>query len=217
MMQSSLHCAIIMDGNGRWAQARGLPRIAGHREGASAVRRAVEAAPHLDIGTLTLFAFSSDNWKRPPEEVDALMLLFADYLEAETPGLLENGVRLEVIGRRDRLDPAVTGRIEQTELATASGRRLRLRIAIDYSGRDAISRGAIGPEVDLLIRTGGEQRLSDFLLWECAYAELFFSPRMWPDFGMADLRLALRHFHRRERRFGGVGNGVPEAAHLWLD
>jgi len=194
--QSSLHVAIIMDGNGRWALARGLPRAAGHRAGAEAVRRVVEAAPDLGVGTLTVFAFSADNWRRPAPEVGALMELFARFLERETERCRANGVRLEVIGRRDRLECGLRGAIERAEAATAAGTRLRLRIAVDYSGRDAIlaavegadraSResveGILGPPVDLLIRTGGERRLSDFLLWECAYAELVFSRRMWPDF-----------------------------------
>ena len=184
-----------MDGNGRWALGRGLPRVAGHRAGAEAVRRVVEAAPELGIGVLTLFAFSADNWRRPPAEVAALMALFGRFLESETARCVEHGVRLEVIGRRDRLDESLRPAMARTEAITAAGAGLRLRLAVDYSGRDAIlaaakelpalSRdalgGALGPPVDLLIRTGGERRLSDFLLWECAYAELIFSRRMWPD------------------------------------
>ncbi|MGB9605241.1 MAG: di-trans,poly-cis-decaprenylcistransferase [Bryobacteraceae bacterium] len=220
---------MIMDGNGRWATARGLPRVAGHRAGAEAVRRTVEAAPKLGIGTLTLYAFSSDNWQRPPEEVSTLMKLFHEYLEQHTCECVEHGIRLTVIGRRDRLDEQLRRAIEQAEAATAGGRQLHLRIAVDYSARDAIVRAArqvngrpveradfarlLGeaihagepvPDVDLLIRTGGEQRLSDFLLWECAYAELYFTNRMWPDFGAQDLEEAVRDFHRRERRFGRV-------------
>ena len=233
MSKSTLHVAIIMDGNGRWALARGLPRVAGHQAGAEAVRRAVEAAPPLGIGTLTLFAFSADNWRRPPEEVSALMALFVQFLEEETTECVEQGLRLEVIGRRDRLDPAVRAAIARAEALTASGSRLRLRLAVDYSGRDAIlaavrglatlSReslaGALGPAVDLLIRTGGERRLSDFLLWECAYAELVFSRRMWPDFTAEDLAGAVREFRGRERRFGAIPAparklGTVEA---WLD
>ena len=237
MKQSSLtnpvlHVGIIMDGNGRWAAARGLPRVAGHRAGARAVRRAVEAAPGLGIDILTLFAFSSDNWGRPPEEVDALMRLFRTYLRRETAECIEKGVRLEMIGRRDRLPAAVARAVREAEAATAVGRRLRLRLAVDYSGRDEIlaavgrlpSGAACGregfsralggvdgdpsPDLDLLIRTGGEQRLSDFLLWESAYAELVFLPRMWPEFRAADLEGAVREFRARDRRFGHVAGAA---------
>jgi len=232
-----LHAAIIMDGNGRWALARGLPRLAGHRAGADALRRTVEAAPGLGIGVLTLFAFSSDNWRRPPEEVAGLMQLLAEHLRSETSRCLENGVRIEVIGRRDRLGGELPAAIAQAESLTAAGEKLQLRIAVDYSGRDAIAEAVrqaahaglvcrecleeqLGPPVDLLIRTGGEQRLSDFLLWECAYAELIFSRRMWPDFDALDLEAAVRQFHARQRRFGAL---PPMAAveasttHTWLD
>ena len=227
-----LHVAIIMDGNGRWATRRGRSRTAGHRAGATAVRRTVEAAPRLGIGTLTLYAFSSDNWQRPPVEVSALMRLFHAYLANEASRAAENGVRIEVIGRRDRLSPELLRAIEKAEATTAGGGRLRLRIAVDYSARDAIlfaadrlralpavpaidretfSRllagaihGTAAPDVDLLIRTGGEQRLSDFLLWECAYAELVFTERMWPDFAAEDLAAAVDSFYGRERRYGKV-------------
>jgi len=227
MLQSSsdrLHAAIIMDGNGRWATARGLPRVAGHRSGADALRRVVEAAPGLGIGTLTVYAFSSDNWRRPRTEVSALMKLFHTYLRREREKCVENGVRISVIGRRDRLPALVLPAIDETEAATGHGRRLHLRLAVDYSSRDAILaavqelRGNAtrenlaaalgGPDVDLLIRTGGEKRLSDFLLWEAAYAELIFTPVMWPDFGESDLGAAVDEFHSRERRFGAV----PKAA-----
>lgn len=232
-----LHAAIIMDGNGRWALARGLPRLAGHHAGADAVRRTVEAAPNLGIRLLTLFAFSSDNWRRPPDEVAGLMQLLAEHLRSETARCLENGVRIQIIGRRDRLSGELPAAIAQAESVTAAGDKLDLRIAVDYSGRDAIA-GALrhaaqaglvcrecleeqlGPPVDLLIRTGGEQRLSDFLLWECAYAELIFSRRMWPDFGATDLDAAVRQFHARQRRFGAIPPPVPVAAngaHAWLD
>ena len=217
-----------MDGNGRWAQLRGLPRVAGHRAGAGAVRRVVEASPDLDIGVLTLYAFSSDNWRRPPEEVDALMELLGIYLAEETEECVTKGVRLEVIGRRDRLNPELACAIAEAERATAGGRRLHLRVAVDYSAREQILRAAmaaagngglsraalahhLGPEVDLLVRTGGEQRLSDFLLWECAYAELIFSRRMWPDFTGEDLAVAVREYRARERRFGGVVLAHPTA------
>ncbi len=204
LQSSSLHIAIIMDGNGRWAARRGLPRVAGHRAGAEAVRRTVEAAPDTGITALTLYAFSSDNWKRPPAEVAALMRLFARHLRTETPRLIENGVRLEVVGLRDRLPAALVAGIASAERATAQGTRLTLRLAIDYSARWAIRSGAILPDVDLLIRTGGEQRLSDFLLWECAYAELCFLDTMWPDFGASALARAVAEFRTRERRFGAL-------------
>jgi undecaprenyl diphosphate synthase len=227
--QSRLHVAIIMDGNGRWAEMRGHPRTEGHRAGAEAVRRVTEAAPGLRISTLTLFAFSSDNWQRPAREVWALMRLFRRYLLSEADECVERGIRVSIIGRRNRLPPPLQATVETVEAATIDGRALHLRIAVDYSARDAILRAARKltgadeasretfsrllagesdvddgrlADVDLLIRTGGEQRLSDFLLWESAYAELFFTARMWPDFGAADLEAAVREFHRRSRRFG---------------
>jgi undecaprenyl diphosphate synthase len=216
-----LHVAVIMDGNGRWANARGLPRIAGHRAGAEAVRRTVEAAPPLGISVLTLYAFSADNWRRPSREVSALMKLLGLYLNQETERCVADGVRLEAIGRRDRLAAPLLGLLEQSERKTAGGRRLLLRLAIDYSSRQAILEAArrlphgravteenfgrlVGPDVDLLVRTSGEQRLSDFLLWECAYAEMVFTERMWPDFAAGDLKAAVEEFHSRERRFGAV-------------
>ena len=205
---SSIHVAIIMDGNGRWASRRGLPRVAGHRAGAAAVRRVVEAAPDQGIAALTLYAFSADNWKRPPGEVATLMRLFARHLRTETPRLLENGVRLEVVGRRDRLPVPLVASIAAAERATARASRLVLRLAVDYSARWAIGAGVILPDVDLVIRTGGEQRLSDFLLWEAAYAELYFTDTMWPDFGATDLARAVSDFRTRQRRYGGL----PEAA-----
>jgi undecaprenyl diphosphate synthase len=205
MQQStSLHVGIIMDGNGRWATRRGLPRGAGHRAGAEAVRRTVEAAPDLGISALTMYAFSADNWKRPPGEVAILMRLFARYLHGEVASLLQQGVRLAVIGRRDRLPTPLVTAIETAERATAGGTLLDLRLAVDYSARTAIRAGALIPDVDLVIRTGGEQRLSDFLLWESAYAELWFTDRMWPDFGAADLARAVADFQTRERRFGAL-------------
>jgi undecaprenyl diphosphate synthase len=301
-----LHVAIIMDGNGRWAEAQGLPRVAGHRAGAIAVHRVVRAAPALGVSTLTLFALSADNWKRPEQEVQALLALLREYLLSETPECVANGVALRVIGRRDRLPTELVLAIEAAEEATRSGKRLCLRLAIDYSSRDAIIgaarafnvtmaangshdgfaalladerrassapctcvEGAHGhgvhadaadadgahadaahtdgahahgshaeklergvdcdprlarqPEpgvrnsdggapwehasrrdVDLLIRSGGEQRLSDFLLWECAYAEIVFTKRMWPEFDGTALRKAIQEFRSRERRFGGL-------------
>jgi undecaprenyl diphosphate synthase len=230
------HVALILDGNGRWAARRGWPRTLGHRAGADAVRRAVRAAPGLGIEVLTLYAFSSDNWSRPPAEVKALFTLLERYLVREAPALAEQGVRLEVVGRRDRLPRRVKLAIEQAEAATAWGSRLRLRIAVDYSARDAIARAAASlhgataareafaealaracnaapaPDVDLLIRTGGERRLSDFLLWECAYAELVFLDLLWPDFDGEALADAVAEFARRDRRFGGLAPDAPDAA-----
>ncbi len=220
-----------MDGNGRWAEARGLPRSEGHRAGVEAVRRVVESAPGLGIRALTLFAFSSDNWRRPRQEVDNLMQMLAEYMESETPRCIENGVRLQAIGRRDRLSAELAAAIARAEAATAGGGRLWLRMAVDYSGRDAILKAAgnlldlsresldeaMGPQVDLLIRTGGERRLSDFLLWECAYAELVFSHRMWPDFNESDLACALREFRGRERRFGAAPKVKMRPREAWLD
>jgi undecaprenyl diphosphate synthase len=219
-----LHTAIIMDGNGRWAAARGLPRLAGHRSGAEALRRTVESAPDLGIRTLTVYAFSSDNWRRPPAEISALMKMFHLYLRREQTRCVANGVRVSVIGRRDRLPRMLLPVIEACERATHAGRKLHLRLAVDYSSRDAILDAALklkkqptredfmqalgAEDVDLLIRTGGEQRLSDFLLWESAYAELVFTPVMWPDFQTADLAAAVAQFHSRERRFGAL----PKAA-----
>ena len=228
--QSGIHVAVIMDGNGRWANARGRPRTAGHIAGARVVRRIVEAAPDCGIGMLTLYAFSADNWARPSREVALLMRLFRRYLVAETDRCVTNDVRMRIIGRRDRIPSELLRAIHVAEDATRHGTRLDLRIAVDYSARDAMVRamdrlqnvGQITREdlsramsevdhwtgecrdVDLLIRTGGEQRLSDFLLWECAYAELYFTDRRWPDFSPADLERAVQEFHSRERRFGTV-------------
>ena len=225
-LQSKLHVGIIMDGNGRWATRRGLSRLRGHEAGVEAIRRVVEAAPQQGVGTLTLYAFSSDNWRRPRAEVTALMALLRFYLVSEVESLVRNGVRLTVIGRRDRLPDGIATAIGRAEAATAKGDVLHLRIAVDYSARDAILNavakaanvGRLSREifselvtgeaglrdVDLVIRTSGEKRLSDFLLWESAYAELHFTERMWPDFGCDDLKEALASFHRRERRFGGL-------------
>ena len=205
MTQStSFHVAMIMDGNGRWATRRGLPRAAGHRAGVEAVRRIVRAAPDVGITALTLYAFSSDNWSRPPAEVTALMRLFARYLHREVPELVAQSVRLSIIGRRDRLPAALVNAIVDAEQATSGGTRLDLRIAVDYSARAAIRSGTLLPDVDLLIRAGGEQRLSDFLLWESAYAELWFTDTMWPDFTATELAGAVRDFRARDCRFGGL-------------
>ena len=226
-----LHVAIIMDGNGRWAERRGLPRVAGHRAGVAALRRVVEYAPDAGIGRLTLYAFSSDNWRRPDAEVRSIFWLLRAFLRLDTERLRLQGARLEVIGRRDRIPAPALEAIEKAERATASGGRLELCVAVDYSSRDAILRAAasafIGTsgsessaervlsrlgqalqsqsrDVDLVIRAGGEKRLSDFLLWESAYAELVFTERMWPDFGASDLDAALEEFRRRDRRFGAL-------------
>ena len=230
----ALHVAILLDGNGRWAAMRGLPRSEGHRAGVAAVRRVVRSAPELGIGKLTLYAFSSDNWARPNHEVSSLFGLLEDFLRNDADDCAAQGIRLRVIGRRDRIPRSLVDAIEFAERATASARALELRIALDYSARDAILRAACwmvsslevterefsrrlgdvthsgGPasDVDLLIRTGGEHRLSDFMLWECAYAELLFTPRMWPEFEAADLAAAVQDFLGRERRFGRL----PEAA-----
>jgi undecaprenyl diphosphate synthase len=204
MPQRGLHVAVIMDGNGRWAASRGSPRTAGHRAGARAVRRIVESAPAHGIDVLTLFAFSADNWKRPKGEVSSLMRLFEAYLRGETARCVAEGVRVRVIGRRDRLGERLLRAIEAAEHATREGLRLELYLAVDYSSRDAISTGVVLPDVDLLIRTGGEQRLSDFLLWESAYAELVFTAKQWPDYGDSDLGVAVAEYHARERRFGSV-------------
>jgi undecaprenyl diphosphate synthase len=214
MTQSTLtaaprHTAIIMDGNGRWAQERGLPRTDGHRAGATAVRRVIETAPSLGISALTLYAFSADNWQRPQMEVQALLGLLRTYLREETGRCVAEGVRLQVIGRRDRLPIALRGAIAAAELATSGGRTLDLRLAVDYSSRDAIARGEPAlPDVDLMVRTGGELRLSDFLLRESAYAELYFTPCRWPDFDAAALAEAVAEYGRRQRRFGRVTDDV---------
>jgi undecaprenyl diphosphate synthase len=234
----ALHVAIVMDGNGRWAATRGLPRSAGHRAGVEAVRRIVRSAPELGIGTLTLFAFSSDNWQRDRQEVGALFGLLEKFLYTEAFRANEHDVRINVIGRRDRIPSTLLSAIETVETTTARNTGLNLRIAVDYSAREAMLRTACwmvsstevtqrefsrrlaevthspenSPDVDLLIRTGGEQRLSDFLLWECAYAELHFTERMWPDFSASDLESALRDFHARDRRFGAVPASVANAS-----
>jgi undecaprenyl diphosphate synthase len=232
VIDKELHVAIIMDGNGRWATRRGLPRAAGHRAGVAAARRVVEHAPDLGIRRLTLYTFSSDNWNRPPGEVQSIFWLLRAFLRLETENLKQRGAQLKVIGRRDRLPSTLLREITRAEYATAEGRRLHLGVAIDYSSRDAISRAAVSAatalshhcphsadlvrdslaqalaadsgDVDLLIRTGGEQRLSDFLLWESAYAELLFTDRMWPDFDATDLDAALAEYSHRRRRFGAL-------------
>jgi len=233
-----LHVALILDGNGRWATSRGLARAAGHQQGVRNARQIVRAAPTFGIGTLTLYAFSSDNWHRPSSEVSVLMRLLEEFVRREELPCLRHGIRVTVIGRRDRLPAALVQRIEHVESTTACGARMHLRIAIDYSARDAIwyaaerairagtssrelfawavrsGRGepAHVPDVDLLVRTGGERRLSDFLLWELAYAELYFTDTMWPDFKPEDLETALAWFLARDRRFGRL-TPPPAADH----
>ncbi|HEU4623664.1 MAG TPA: polyprenyl diphosphate synthase [Steroidobacteraceae bacterium] len=227
-----MHVAIIMDGNGRWATRRGLPRTAGHVEGAKAVRATVEAAVRAGIETLTLYAFSAANWQRPRGEVDGLMFLFRRYLFTETRRCIDESIRLNVIGRRDRLDESLLRAIQHSEQLTAGGTRMHLRIAVDYSSQfsllaaarrsrrlanvtaqdfrrllNEVDHSAVeAPDVDLLIRTGGEQRLSDFLLWECAYAELHFTDCLWPDFDEAQFQRALEDYAGRARRFGRVNS-----------
>ena len=233
---NGMHVAIIMDGNGRWARSRGLPRSAGHRAGSEAVSRTVEAARKLGVGTLTLYAFSSDNWQRPNAEVALLMALFREYLLGQRGKASANGIRINVIGRRDRLPRGVLDAVEEAERWTLHCSDMRLRIAVDYSARASLVEAArlaaasgVGPEddaafgalidkaihasrpsapVDLLIRTSGEQRLSDFLLWESAYAELVFLETPWPDFGETHLREALDAYAHRDRRFGGLTAAV---------
>jgi undecaprenyl diphosphate synthase len=228
----SLHVAIISDGNGRWATARGLPRSAGHRAGAQTARRIIAAAPGLGIHTLTLFALSSANWKRPPSEVSGILRLLHEYLLMETSNCIAEGVRLSIIGRRDRMPATLRDTIADSEAVTANGTRLHLRLAIDYSAREAIFHAAcrfykvtkLSPDsfgdilsevlrggstdVDLLIRTGGEQRLSDFLLWECAFAEFVFLSKRWPEFTVADLESAVHEFGRRERTRGALPDAI---------
>ena len=224
-----------MDGNGRWALLRGRPREEGHVAGVTAVRRTVQSAPAMGITTLTLYAFSSDNWRRPPGEVDNLMCLLQEYFDSECDRLTDSHVRLSVIGRRDRIPSSLGRSIALVEARTSEGTSLHIRIAMDYSARDALLAAAgrlargIPPtreaferslfeaihapsgtrDVDLLIRTGGEQRLSDFLIWESAYAELYFTDVLWPDFSEADLAAAVQAFAARDRRYGGVRKPVP--------
>jgi undecaprenyl diphosphate synthase len=227
-----LHVAIIMDGNGRWAEQRELPRSAGHRAGVATLRRIIEHALHTSIKRLTLYAFSSDNWRRPASEVQSIFWLLRAFLRLETERMRQRGVRLQFVGRRDRLPLVVVKAMEAAEGMTAGGTRLLVCVAIDYSSRHAIAMsalyaGSISPaqrnasaeslasmvmralaeeaaDVDLLIRTGGEKRLSDFLLWESAYAELLFTDCMWPDFSEWDLDDALREFSQRQRRYGSL-------------
>jgi undecaprenyl diphosphate synthase len=229
---SGLHTAIIMDGNGRWARRQGKPRWRGHLAGVDSVRDVVRASPGLAVTTLTLYAFSTDNWKRPAAEVGRLFWLLREYCRRERDELVTNGVRVTHVGRRDRMPARALAALDELAERTATGTRLHLRLAIDYGsqemiaaaarrlagevasgrrrpeeiGRDALERALTDgvPPVDLLIRTAGEQRLSDFLLWEAAYAELLFTPTLWPDFRQADLAGAVAEYHRRDRKFGGL-------------
>ncbi len=235
---SGAHVGIIMDGNGRWAKRRSRPRWKGHLAGVESVRDIVRAAPDMDITTVTLYAFSSDNWKRPPTEVGRLFWLLREYCRRERAELLENGVRVTAIGRRDRIPRSALNTLEALENATKHGRTLHLRLAIDYSSRWLIlqaavelarnvERGTLAPEeispnrmhdlitrdgadVDLMIRTAGEKRLSDFMLWESAYAELYFTDTLWPDFRRSDLAVAMSEFGRRVRKFGALLKIEPQ-------
>jgi undecaprenyl diphosphate synthase len=235
-----MHAAIIMDGNGRWARQQGKPRWRGHLAGVDSVRDTVRGAPDLGITTLTLYAFSSDNWKRPSAEVGRLFWLLREYCRREQDELVANGVRVTHVGRRDRLPAGALRALDTVAHATAAGTRLDLRLAIDYSAQsmiaaaarrladevrsgtrspDEVTREAMEialtdgvPPVDLLVRTAGEQRLSDFLLWECAYAELYFTPVLWPDFRRADLATAVAEYQRRDRKFGGLTVLRPQPA-----
>jgi undecaprenyl diphosphate synthase len=227
--QVGLHVAIIMDGSGRWASARGWTRSAGHLAGVRVVREIVDAAPELGIGTLTLHCFSAGNWNRPADEVAMLLGIFEDYLRNEIAHWLRQGVRVSIIGRRNRVPESLREAMAHAEAATESCRGPHLRLAIDYSSREAIlgaaaqlkmirdlpefafplalttsNGGSDAPDVDLLIRTGGERRLSDFLLWECAYAELFFTPVPWPEFSTKLLSTAIEDFRARDRRYGRI-------------
>lgn len=227
------HVAVIMDGNGRWAKSRGLPRTAGHKKGVDAVRRTVEAAGELGIGYLTIFSFSSENWRRPEEEVSDLMQLLRFYLRSEIADLHRNGVRLRVIGDRARLSKDIVGLIDNAENLTRDNRKLTLVVALSYGSRQEITLAARRlaeevkagtlnpaditedrlserlftadiPDPDLIVRTSGEKRISNFLLWQAAYAELVFVDTLWPDFSKRDLEAAIEEFHRRERRFGAT-------------
>ncbi|AWJ90063.1 di-trans,poly-cis-decaprenylcistransferase [Azospirillum baldaniorum] len=227
------HVAVIMDGNGRWAKSRGLPRTAGHKKGVDAVRRTVEAAGDLGIGYLTIFSFSSENWRRPEEEVSDLMQLLRFYLRSEIADLHRNGVRLRVIGDRARLSKDIVGLIDNAENLTRDNRKLTLVVALSYGSRQEITLAARRlaeevragtldpadisedrlserlftadiPDPDLIVRTSGEKRISNFLLWQAAYAELVFVDTLWPDFSKRDLEAAIEEFHRRERRFGAT-------------
>lgn len=233
------HVAIIMDGNGRWAKGRGLPRVEGHRAGVAAVRDVIEVAAQLGIEVLTLYAFSVENWKRPRYEVWALMNLLKDYLRRELPNLVDNGIRLQLVGRWRELDPSVVTELERALEATADGKEMQLNIALNYSGRceivdacrDIVADWASGerveideetigrylytsgqPDPDLLIRSSGEQRVSNFLLWQIAYAEIWMTDTLWPDFRRGHFIQAILDFQARNRRFGAVPGADEESA-----
>jgi undecaprenyl diphosphate synthase len=236
--QAPQHIAIIMDGNGRWAKARGLPRTAGHHQGIEACKRTVRAAGELNIKYITLFGFSSENWSRPAEEINELMRLLRMFLRSETADLHRNNIRLQVIGSRKELSPDIVELIENAESLTKDNTALFLTIALNYGARNEIleaaaiyaqqmaKRGILPsyesaeeffpqglmthglPDPDILIRTSGEQRISNFLLWQCAYTEFVFTQTLWPDFGKTDLESAIKDFQKRERRFGAVGSNI---------
>lgn len=233
-MDTLQHIAIIMDGNGRWAKQRGLPRTAGHHQGVEACKRTVRAAGELGVKYITLFGFSSENWSRPAEEINELMRLLRMFLRAETADLHRNNVRLRVIGSRKELSADIVELIENAEMLTKNNDALHLTIALNYGGRNEILEAAARyaqqmakkglapdfdnaeeffprelmthdvPDPDILIRTSGEQRISNFLLWQCAYTEFVFTSTLWPDFGKADLESAIADFNKRERRYGAV-------------
>jgi undecaprenyl diphosphate synthase len=224
------HIGIIMDGNGRWAEARGLPRISGHREGSESVRAVAREARKVGLEALTLYAFSAQNWARPPDEVAALMQLLADFLESERDEILSNAIRLHAIGELDRLPGVVRERLDRLRAESAGNRGMTLTLALSYDGREDIAQAARSaaargpdfavpdidaglwtaglPELDLLVRTSGERRISNFLLWQCAYAELAFTDVLWPDFRELELLQAVDDFQARERRFGLTGAQV---------
>jgi undecaprenyl diphosphate synthase len=228
------HVAIIMDGNGRWARARGLPRLAGHRAGVENLRRVIEAAVEFGIHTLTIYAFSTENWARPPDEVRGLLNILEDVIDRELDELNRNGVCLRHVGRLERLDPGLQVKVHKAIDLTRDNTKLVLNIAWNYGGRDeivhalqaivrqgipaeAVDEALIGrylytagsPDPDLVIRTSGEMRTSNFLIWQAAYAEWYVTPTLWPDFGKDELRTALVEFGQRERRFGGVPDALP--------
>jgi undecaprenyl diphosphate synthase len=234
------HVAIIMDGNGRWAQRRGLPRVEGHRRGAVAVRDVVRAAREIGLRAITLYAFSAQNWDRPPEEVATLMQLLRDYVIDERDEIMENGIRLIAIGDIDRLPAFVKEPLDALMTESAGNRAMTLTLALSYGGRESlvaaaralagdVARGELKaediteehvagalqtsglPQLDLLVRTSGEERLSNFLLWEAAYAELYFTETYWPDFGKEELHRALESYRRRERRFGRTREQIRSA------